>query len=132
MPNIIEQSCTQIPKIDFEKIFKNYQHIWPGLNYSIACDNPPCEGYNDLIILHRGLGEFDLGDRIHCPICLEFLDRKSIKSLIFFKANTSIDFELTDGYRKIISLSARGNRLLLFGDRTERAMYSKLRINVID
>ena len=131
MQDALNVNGMMIPNTDFIEKFKNYQYIRSGLNYRIACDNPECQGSTELVILNRGFGQFDLSDRIVCPICLNFLNNpESIKNLIFFDAKVCVHIGLTDGYKEEKHLSVLGNQLLLFCDNTKREMYSNLRIDV--
>ena len=122
---------TIIPDTDFSTRFQQYQYCLPGLNYRIACDNQQCQGSTELVILNRGFGQFDLSDRVLCPICLNFLNNPvSIKNLIFFQAEVIIHIGLADSFTRSKKYFANGGQLLLLGDETRIENYSCLRINV--
>lgn len=130
-------SCTELTNTEFTEKFGNDQHIRPGLNICMTCENRNCQRLNKLIIVNKYYGTFDIDpnkenyDSNNCLGCQRFLsNRNSFKNLIFFQSEFSIDITLPHKVPQSTKYSVTGNKLLIFGDELEREEYASLIIKV--
>ena len=133
----LDMSGEEVSNEEFKRKFKEYQYIYPGLNYRVKCEDVMCDGNKELMMIaKRGYGNFqpnidlDKGE-LYCLICNKPIEQASfIESLILFQTKGIIQFKLNKKGAKLetIPFDIKGNELMMLGDKNETKAYSTLKI----
>ena len=142
----VDVKCDEILYKNFNEKFQPYNFIFPGLNYRIVCENKRCHSKKELLIIRQegektfcpnnDVASNEDTKQLICPICnkpIEFI--KSIKSIMLFQAEGSIDFRLdTERFagakQQKKPFKVHGCNILIFGDETATSKYESMTINV--
>ena len=134
----IDVNSKGISNDKFNEKFKNYQFIYPGLNYRVKCEDFMCVGNTEVVISKRGFGTFqpnnevDLG-QLKCPICNKILTKMtSIEAVILFQSRGLIQYKLNKKGETLqtVPFDMIGNNLTIFGDNKEAKSYTTLKVTV--
>lgn len=108
---------------------ERYNIVAPGMSYGGLCTTSGCEGHRKRVISNRGCGSFLVNDDIvndvpKCPCCKCTI---VVEVILLFRAKATV--KVVNGSNSeqddVTNLLARGDDVVLIGDRKEEAAHGK-------